>query len=280
MADQNLDEKRRRVIAGQRLSGLLTAPPDSLDSFRAKRLGVGAAVEVDQLEDLRAILLFLGRILEDGHPSQWAHVRRIREMLVPRADLHETTPVRSRAPQSHTMTSPGVPRPARYGGAVAYWGDEAVPHDDQPKQGFFSILQEETVVQPYDPGATPQETSMTFDRNSHTQAVALRHGSPALPFRSPAQPPLSLSLATLAHTTATPSGMSVTGYAAFCAAVGVFPERAEELSRHYGIESPAARQSLDASWYAAFDAEPRLHLYWSTLYATLYDLMVRTQEPA
>ena len=123
------------------------------------------------------------------------------------------------------------------------------------------------------PSAPPQAAP------SQPVAAPLAAPSPHVPAAQPPPPPQRGAppppAAPSSHEAQQGLEMSVSTYAAFCAACAAMPERVAETQREYGIASDDQRASIDDLWQDRFDEDPALHQQWEQMFARFRDQLRR-----
>jgi hypothetical protein len=69
--------------------------------------------------------------------------------------------------------------------------------------------------------------------------------------------------------------MPLEQYASLCAALAVFPQRAQEIVVRFGVADEGAKLALDAAWRAAFTRSPADLLRWQELFSQFCAAMTR-----
>jgi hypothetical protein len=117
-------------------------------------------------------------------------------------------------------------------------------------------------------GGGPQPTAAALGETRAVDAAVVAQAAAALPF--PAQ-------AAGVAKPSTPSfpRLPLQTYASLCVDLALFPGRAADVLKKYGVKDEEARRALDQDWHARFAAHPDTRTEWAQACATYRDWLLR-----
>jgi hypothetical protein len=157
------------------------------------------------------------------------------------------TPFQSGAAGKGAAPAPGSP-----GHAAAPGADETIDASDDEGPSQRDADAHATA------GAQPSPLARS--------ALPFRSAGPAAPPRVPAAPAGRAAPEGAGPSRGSPAELTLDQYAAMCAALGVFPERAEAIFARHGLSDPRRRAAADAAWKARLARYPSERAEWERRY--------------